>query len=46
MGVRKSDKTLRDELNAVLERRRADIEKILDQYGVPRVQPHPLAAAK
>jgi quinoprotein dehydrogenase-associated probable ABC transporter substrate-binding protein len=37
MGVRKPDKALRDELNAVLARRRGDIEKILDDYGVPRV---------
>jgi mxaJ protein len=46
IGVRKSDKTLRDELNAVLEHRAADIQKILDEYGVPRVEPHPLALAK
>ncbi|HEY0549603.1 MAG TPA: substrate-binding domain-containing protein [Verrucomicrobiae bacterium] len=37
LGVRKRDKELCDELNAVLSRRSADIEKILDEYGVPRV---------
>ena len=37
LGVRKRDKALRDELNAVLTRRSADIERILDEYGVPRV---------
>jgi mxaJ protein len=37
MGVRKQDKQLRGELNAVLERRRDDINRILDQYNVPRV---------
>jgi mxaJ protein len=37
MGVRRGDNPLRDELDQVLERRRADIERILDEYGVPRV---------
>lgn len=37
MGVRKGDTALRDELNAILERRQNEIEKILDEYGVPRV---------
>ena len=37
MGVRRGDAALRDELDRALERRRADIDKILDQYGVPRV---------
>jgi mxaJ protein len=36
MGVRKHDLALRDELNGVLERRREDIEAVLDAYGVPR----------
>jgi quinoprotein dehydrogenase-associated probable ABC transporter substrate-binding protein len=39
LGVRTGDERLRDEINGVLERRRADIEKILDDYGVPRVAP-------
>ena len=46
MGVRKNAKTLRDQLNAVLARRRGEIERILDEYGVPRVQPEKLASAK
>jgi mxaJ protein len=37
LGVRKRDQALRDELDAVLVRRKADIERILDEYGVPRV---------
>ena len=37
MGVRRGDNRLRDELDRAIERRRADIDRILDQYGVPRV---------
>jgi len=37
MGVRKGDTALRDRLDEVLARRRADIEAILDEYAVPRV---------
>ncbi|HJP84786.1 MAG TPA: substrate-binding domain-containing protein [Gemmatimonadaceae bacterium] len=37
MGVRRGNDTLRERLNAVIERRRVDIDRILDQYGVPRV---------
>ena len=37
MGCRKQDRALRDELEHVLTRRRPEIEKILDDYGVPRV---------
>jgi quinoprotein dehydrogenase-associated probable ABC transporter substrate-binding protein len=36
MGVRKGDTALRDRLDEVLARRRADIEAILDDYAVPR----------
>jgi mxaJ protein len=36
MGVRKDDQALRERLDAVLVRRRADIERLLDDYGVPR----------
>jgi quinoprotein dehydrogenase-associated probable ABC transporter substrate-binding protein len=39
MGVRKDDPALRDELNAVLTQNRAAIDKILDDFGVPRVGP-------
>ena len=37
MGVRRGDNALRDRLDGVIERRRGDIERILDAYGVPRV---------
>lgn len=36
MGVRKKDDALRAELDAVLARRKAEIAKVLDAYGVPR----------
>lgn len=38
MGVRRGDNALRDRLDALIERRRPEIEKILDDYGVPRVK--------
>ncbi|MFL6528728.1 MAG: substrate-binding domain-containing protein [Chthoniobacterales bacterium] len=41
MGVRKQDKSLRDELNTVLERKRDEINRILDEYNVPRVPDPP-----
>jgi mxaJ protein len=37
MGVRRGDNALRDQLDQEIEKRRPDIERILDQYGVPRV---------
>jgi quinoprotein dehydrogenase-associated probable ABC transporter substrate-binding protein len=37
MGVRKGDTLLRDRLDELLLRRRADIDAILDEYAVPRV---------
>ncbi|MBV8543997.1 MAG: substrate-binding domain-containing protein [Acidobacteria bacterium] len=37
MGVRRGDNALRDQLDQEIEKRRADIERILDHYGVPRV---------
>jgi mxaJ protein len=36
MGVRRGDKALRDELDAIIERRRADIDAILADFAVPR----------
>jgi len=36
MGVRRGDAALRDELDAILERRRSDIDAILSEYSVPR----------
>jgi mxaJ protein len=48
MGVRKNDKPLRDEIDAVLARKHDEIEAILDDYKVPRVPepPKQVAAAK
>jgi quinoprotein dehydrogenase-associated probable ABC transporter substrate-binding protein len=37
MGVRRGDKKLQAELDQVLERRRPEIDALLDRYGVPRV---------
>jgi mxaJ protein len=37
MGVRRGDAALKEELDAILERRRPEIETLLDEYGVPRV---------
>jgi mxaJ protein len=37
MGVRRDDPGLRAEVEAVLVRRRATVDSILDAYGVPRV---------
>ncbi|HEY4671495.1 MAG TPA: substrate-binding domain-containing protein [Gemmatimonadaceae bacterium] len=37
MGVRRGNDALRDQLNAVIERRRAEIDRILQDYGVPRI---------
>jgi mxaJ protein len=37
MGVRRDDKALLDEVDAALEHRRGEIDRILAQYGVPRV---------
>jgi mxaJ protein len=38
MGVKRSNKELRDRLNEILEHRRPDIAGILERYGIPRVQ--------
>jgi quinoprotein dehydrogenase-associated probable ABC transporter substrate-binding protein len=37
MGVRQGEHAFRDELNGVLERRRQDVHRLLDAYGVPRL---------
>lgn len=37
MGVRRRDKDLKEELDRALERRKPEIDAILDTYGVPRV---------
>jgi len=38
MGVRRDDRELRDQLEAFLDRRQGEIEKILKDYGVPLVR--------
>jgi quinoprotein dehydrogenase-associated probable ABC transporter substrate-binding protein len=43
VGVRRGQTELRDRIDAVLERRHADIRALLDRYGVPRA-PEPAAA--
>jgi mxaJ protein len=43
LGVRRGEEAFRAELDAILQRRRPDINRILDAYGVPRVaasEPH------
>jgi mxaJ protein len=36
VGVARRTPGLRDEIDGLLDRRRADVERILDRYGVPR----------
>jgi mxaJ protein len=37
IGVRRADQRLRDEIDAVLEHRAADVSRLLDEFGIPRV---------
>jgi mxaJ protein len=37
VGVARRSPALRDAINRVLERRRPEIERLLDEYGIPRV---------
>ncbi|HEX2209023.1 MAG TPA: substrate-binding domain-containing protein [Longimicrobium sp.] len=39
MGVRRTDAPLKADVEGVIMRRRAEIDAILDDYGVPRVEP-------
>jgi mxaJ protein len=39
MAVRKEDESLRQEVDAALSRRRSDIDRILRDFGVPRLDP-------
>src|SRR5216117_264207 len=41
MAVRHRDKALKATLDSVIERRRAEITAILDEYGVPMIRMHP-----
>ena len=45
MGVRRDDDALRAELDAVLARRRAEVDALLARFGVPRVDAAASAAA-
>ena len=38
MGVRRHEEAFKEELEAVIDRRRAEINDILDQYNIPRVR--------
>jgi mxaJ protein len=38
MGVRRGDPALFTEITAAIERRRAEIEAILTEFGVPRLE--------
>ena len=40
MGVRRGDTTFRASLQSVLTRRRPDIQRILNEYGVPQIEQH------
>ncbi|MCP8940879.1 substrate-binding domain-containing protein [Alsobacter sp. SYSU M60028] len=46
MGVRPADKSLRDDIQGALDRRRADIDAVLASYGVPRVDAGAVAGAR
>jgi len=37
MGVRREDQDLKDQIEQILETRRAEIDRILEDYKVPRV---------
>ena len=45
MGVRRQDLALRDTLDAILVRRRAAVDSILERYSVPRADQRPTPAA-
>jgi mxaJ protein len=38
MGVRPGETALKAEFDEILDRRRRDVRRILDEYGVPQVQ--------
>lgn len=46
VAVRKGDRALRDAIDEVLERRRAEIARLLDEYGVPRPEAPSRAPAR
>ena len=46
MGVRKGNVALRNELETVIQKRQAEINAILDRYGVPRLEMAPRVTAE
>jgi quinoprotein dehydrogenase-associated probable ABC transporter substrate-binding protein len=46
MGVRRGDERLRQELERILEQKRPEIERILDDYNIPRVDANGQRAAR
>jgi quinoprotein dehydrogenase-associated probable ABC transporter substrate-binding protein len=44
IGVRRGDQQLKDQLEQILDKRRADIDRLLADYGVPRVDEAAVAA--
>jgi mxaJ protein len=46
LGVSRGNQALRADLDAVLQRKRPEIEKILDEYGIPRVAAIPQNASR
>jgi mxaJ protein len=45
MGVRRENSGLKEQLNAIITRRRTEIDAILQQYGVPRLDVGPTGSA-
>jgi mxaJ protein len=41
MGVRRGNKELRDLVDAALKKRKAEIDRVLDEFGVPRIAAPP-----
>jgi mxaJ protein len=47
LGVRRGEEEFHAALDAILQRRRPEINRLLDEYGVPRVETsEPRAAAQ
>ena len=44
MGVRRGDTELKDQLERILDKRRGDIDRLLADYGVPRVDETTIAS--
>jgi mxaJ protein len=46
MGVRRGDQQLKDQLEHILDKRHADIDRLLNEYGVPRAAQGAVAASR